>query len=515
MQATGNPLRRGLICLLIVVGLTLPALGSARAQTAGIVIGTVEKLATLDPADAGDVFTWEVMSHLFTGLTRQKVGTVEYELALASQHTVSEDGLTHSFVIRPDAAFNDGTPITAQTFADTINRTLTLSGRGGKVVAQYVKTASADASTNTLTLELVKPIPFIEQLVALPIFAPLPPSLYTVNAFNNTPTTFISNGIYKVEHFEPSKSITLTADPAWKGDTPQTATITITHFDYPADLRVALINGDVDLAWRGLPDEDTDLALRTSGLRQENAPGLQSFYLLIDVTQKPFNNLIARQGTAYMFDRERAVKVGMQGMAEALYSLVPSQLEADAPAYPAYDFDKAAEVLASGKFTRYNQINSSMQYSRLLYGDLYAEGISVLNSNLQRQRTYILGVFDTEPKTFLNQIERGQFKSIIVGWSPLVPHPYAYLQPLLASDGRLAAGAHYQNAEIDTLLKQAATAEPSAQSALYQQVQTLALQDVVAVPLWQNQQTLIAHENVQGIVIEPNFLLRYDQLKKS
>ena len=334
MHTSRKPLGRLLICMIILAGLTLPAIGMVHAQTAGIVIGTVEKLSTLDPADAGDVFTWEVLSHLFTGLTRQKTNSIEYELALASDHTVSEDGLTHTFTVRPNAAFNDGTPITAQTFADSINRTLKLNGRGGKIVAQYVKAASADATANTLALELVKPLPYVEQLVALPIFAPLPPS-YTADSFNNIPTTFVTNGIYKVEKFEASKSITLTADPAWKGDAPLTDSITITHYDLPADLRTALVDGSVDLAWRGLPNDDIDIALRASGIRSEHAPGLQSFYLLMDVTQKPLNNLIARQGTSYMMDRDRAVKVGLQNTADALYSLVPPQLDAQAAKYPA------------------------------------------------------------------------------------------------------------------------------------------------------------------------------------
>ena len=57
MHTSRKPLGRLLICMIILAGLTLPAIGLAHAQTAGIVIGTVEKLSTLDPADAGDVFT--------------------------------------------------------------------------------------------------------------------------------------------------------------------------------------------------------------------------------------------------------------------------------------------------------------------------------------------------------------------------------------------------------------------------------------------------------------------------
>src|SRR5262249_50323467 len=46
----------------------LPLYGVAliSSQSSQISIGTTEALTTLDPADAGDVFSWELLSHLST-----------------------------------------------------------------------------------------------------------------------------------------------------------------------------------------------------------------------------------------------------------------------------------------------------------------------------------------------------------------------------------------------------------------------------------------------------------------
>jgi peptide/nickel transport system substrate-binding protein len=78
----------------------------------------------------------------------------------------------------------------------------------------------------------------------------------------------------------------------------------------------------------------------------------------------------------------------------------------------------------------------------------------------------------------------------------------------------LASGEHYANPSVDRLLDQAAQMpDPARQTALYEQAQTIAMQDVVAIPLWQNRQVLAAWDTVTGITIEPNFLLRYDQLE--
>lgn len=497
-----------------VTGWSRPSHAQTSAGEA-ITIGTTERLATLDPADAGDFFTWEVMAHLYTGLTRQQPGTLDYELALASDHNVSDDGLTHRFTIRADAAFNDGTAITAGIIADSIHRNVTLNGRASSLIRQYVTEATADA--NILTLTLVKPTPYLWQLLALPPFFPLHPATFPRNALANNPQPFIGNGVYRVEQFQPNAALTLVADAAWRGSAPATRTIQIARFDYPADLRTALVRGEVDLAWRGLPFDDLDMALKSPDVRAERAPGLQTFYLLIDVAEKPLDNLSARQGLSHMMDRERAVKLGLLGTGTPLLTLVPEALAADAPTFPAYDFDEAERVLKAGDFTRYRRVEGAgmaLQTSRLLYGELYLSAVSTINGNLQRQLAFGFGYFDTEPETFIDQIERGQFRMIYVGWTPLVPHPHAYLHPLLASDGWLAKGAHYRNAEIDALLSRAALATPAVQAALYREVQALALADVVAIPLWQNQQSVAVRDGIIGVVIEQNFRLRYDQLSK-
>ena len=119
----------GLYLALAVIGLLAPlAIAPTHAQDSGsITIGVTDLPTTLDPGEAYDFIAWEVLSHLYIGLTRQIPGTLDYELALAEELQMSDDRLTYTFTLRDDAAFSDGTPITAQTFVDSINRVRDLS----------------------------------------------------------------------------------------------------------------------------------------------------------------------------------------------------------------------------------------------------------------------------------------------------------------------------------------------------------------------------------------------------
>jgi peptide/nickel transport system substrate-binding protein len=485
------------MALLVLAAIIAASPVHAQTEPAALIIGTVEALPALDPAEAGDVFAWEMLTHLYTGLTRQVPGTLRYELALAASHTVSPDGLTHTFTIRPDAAFDDGTPITARTFADSINRAL--RGRGRVVVAPYIKAANVTGD-GALSLTLTAPIPYLEQLVALPPYFPVEPGR--------------SNGIYRVAASN-ADSITLDADPAWKGTPPATSTVRIRHFDRPADLREALKAHQVDVAWRGLPLEDAQNAATAKGIHLTMAAGLQTFYALVSQTEAPFSDPALRQAMLPLFDRPQIVKSGLLDTAVPLYALLPPELaSARSAVYPEFNVEQAASLLDKAGYSKYRQVESELMTSRLLYGDLYFDAADTLVNTLVRNGPFSLSQQDSEPRTFAEQLERGTFPLILIGWTPIVPHPDAYLRPLLHSTGTLASSAHYANPNVDRLLDQAAQMpDPARQMALYEAAQAIAMQDVVAIPLWQNRQLLVAWDSVTGITIEPNFLLRYERLE--
>ncbi len=54
-----------------------------------IVIGVTDKVSDLDPANAYDFYTWEVLNNVMGGLTRYVPGTTELELGLAASYTVA------------------------------------------------------------------------------------------------------------------------------------------------------------------------------------------------------------------------------------------------------------------------------------------------------------------------------------------------------------------------------------------------------------------------------------------
>lgn len=239
-------------------------------------------------------------------------------------------------------------------------------------------------------------------------------------------------------------------------------------------------------------------------------PSLQTFYLAVTQNKEPYDVLAARQALEYLVDREQAVSVGLKGYGSPLYTLLPSQLAAANDfAYPKFDLDQAQEVLTAGGFSRYKQLASELQTARMMYGESVVSGADQLLGQLSALDSVRIARFDTEPRTFLDQIQRRAYRLILVGFTPLVPHPHAILSPLLTEE--VAIGAEYNNPQVKDLLTQAALSDDAT---LYTRIQAAAAADVVLIPLWQGVQTLYARKDIRGVLIEPNSLLRYEQLAR-
>ncbi|MFQ3537183.1 MAG: ABC transporter substrate-binding protein [Aggregatilineales bacterium] len=493
----------GLAALLVVMLSALPWRSAAQSTLS---IGTLEPLTNLDPADAGSYFEWEVLTHLYTGLTRQAAGSLTYELALAEAHQASADAITHTFRIRAEAAFNDGTPITAQTFADSINRVLRLRGRAAEIVAPYVQSATVD-ETGALQIELTRALPlsFVRQLVALPPFFPLHPQSFPTDRLNRRPelSALRTNGIYRLSAYSFDE-YRLVADETWRGAPPQTSTIVLRRYQSSAALREALKRGEVQLAWRSLAGADGLDAQQTASVREYTAPSLQCFYLIVGQRREPFNAPQARRVLMLSLSRARAVSDGLRGYGVPLHTFTPFSA-VESPRYPDFDLEALRSALSEGSYSRFRQVVSELQTARLLYGDSVLRAAARLFSEISTVDAVRFSVQDIETRAFFDQIDRRAFRLILIGWSPLVPHPHAYFEPLLT--GELAIGAEYDVQEASELLLNAALTDS------YAALEHLAVRDLVAIPLWQSVQVLYAAESVSGVLIEPNFLLRYDRLR--
>jgi peptide/nickel transport system substrate-binding protein len=513
-----------LVTAMLLAG--MPNAQSAAQETTAITIGTTDFPRTVDPADAIDYPSWELMTHLYTGLTRQIPGTLRYELALAADHRLSEDGLVHTLAVRPDAAFDDGTPITAETFVTSINRVIALE-RGS---ADFINSAIAAVTVsenepNAVQFTLVMPLPDFEALIALPPFFPQHPGVYPSDGLlaAENAGALISNGVYRLESFQPGQEIVLAANEAYGGTPALNDRIVLRHYALPIDLRHAVQSHEVDVAWRALALPDLDAIAGNPAITIQRQPNLQVFYLLFNQevslnNQISFDDPAIRQAFALLIDRERAAELGFDGTVTPLYSLLPPQFGESAVSFPTRDVNRAEAILTEAGYSpRRRPIEVPLYISTENYGDLMMNAAQELHWAIEGSRiTSISGIEDDQTATFTRAIYRGEYLDAIIGWRPPFASPAGYLIPLAYSTQRIPAAGGYASAEIDALLYQAAlSTDPGEQQAAYQAVEALLLADYAILPLWQGQDVIAYWNDISGVLVEANSWLHYDRLTHS
>src|SRR5258708_32279796 len=130
------------IALVSFAALTTHSAHAAGADT--VIIGYTDGAGSLDNADAYDNHSWEILQNTGEGLLKYKVASIDVEPGLATDMPkISADGLTYTFTLRDNLTFADGTPITAQTFVDTIKRVHTLTRQVAAFATPHITNVEA------------------------------------------------------------------------------------------------------------------------------------------------------------------------------------------------------------------------------------------------------------------------------------------------------------------------------------------------------------------------------------
>ena len=170
------------------------------------------KAKSLDLVKSGYIFTRMGCVEMLT----EAEGSGKITGQLATGWTVSNDGCTWSFSLRPDVVFHDNTPLTADAAAFSLNNTLKSKGVFSKAKVTQVMAAGP------LTLKIVTSEPFS----ALPAYlAHYSSGIASKASFGEDGKTkeIFGTGPYKLSSFEGESLFRFTAFPDYWGEKPRIA----------------------------------------------------------------------------------------------------------------------------------------------------------------------------------------------------------------------------------------------------------------------------------------------------
>lgn len=443
------------------------------AQAKVLHIGNGGEPETLDPHRYNLRLEQTILNDLFLGLTTFDA-TGEIVPGVAKHWTTSEDGLTWSFELRPDARWSDGHPLTAHDFVFAFRRLLDPETAASLAHFLYpIKNAEAvhagevpsDAlgawatADHTLVIQLAQPFPFLAERLVYPIGYPVPAHLLEESADDwAKPGFMVSNGAFTLEDWQPRAFVRLARNPNFH-DAGSVALEGVAYHP-TSDAKAAYYRyraGELD-AIGDFPGSEISWVREHIPRHLRLSPLLSITYLVFNTAAPPFDDARVREALSIALDRQRLVERVLQSDEIASVSMVPPMVTDYASAIAVVEdraarLERARHLLRDAGYGKDDPLSVKLRHITSDEG----QAVNLAIAGMWREIDVSTTLHGAAPKDHFARLRQGDFQVAQTGWFG-EDNPEQYLGLLISDTGDVNYG-RFASETYDTLMRRA-HAEP-------------------------------------------------------
>jgi peptide/nickel transport system substrate-binding protein len=519
---------------------------------------------SLDGAYAYDTASAENIQSIYDPLLWfDGTSTSEFVPALATEWTISEDGMTYRFKIRQGVTFHNGNTLTPEDVEYSFERGMVQDyGAGpqwmilepllgiqttrpseGELIPLEDITNAVEVDGDWVQFNLVAPYqPFLailaqswssivdkEWAMANDDWDGTQASYEELNdpPSGGSPLQDIANGTgpFMLDYWDVGVEIVLVRnDDYWGGPAPLERFI-YKVIDEWTTRKLELLAGDAD--WAYVPRANIGELEGVEGLTVfKDLPQMQAdaFFFQFDISEEStfvgsgqldgngipldfFTDDDLRLGFAYAFDYDTMIEDGLLGEAQRIASPVIDGLPYRNPEAPMYSLDlvKAEEHLraAWGGEVWENGFILTLAYNS--GNDTRKIACEILQANLfQINENFRVNIQVTAWPTLLRGMYNGLLPMFMIGWLADYPDPHNFVTPYMHSNGTFSGWQNYSNPEVDALIADGIAATTAAErQAIYYELADLYYDDVPSFILFQPLGRRYFRSWVQGYFFNP------------
>ena len=482
---------------------THPETGEKLADDQTFTYRVLDELSSLDPQIVEDVIGSEFARDLFEGLMSQDEDG-NLVPGVATGFDVSDDKLTYTFHLRPEAKWSNGDPVTASDFVFAWQRAadpataspyqwymgLMSIANGEAVIAGDMPPSELGVKAiddQTFEVTLAAPLPYFPQMTTHATTFPAPQKV--VEQFGKEwtrPENIVSNGAYVLEEHLPNERATRVRNEMyWDNEN------TI------LDKVVTLVISDENVALTRYMAGELDRTEMPAGqyprMKKEypdeaiSFPRLCNYYYtfnLSDSGPEAFKDVKVRKALALAVDRKIITENIMAGGQPQAYTFTPEAVAGFTP--PTVEMAEmsqadrdamAKELLAEAGYGPDNPLSFDMIYNT----SESHEKVAVALSQMWKQKLGVqVELGNMEWKVFLEERGNQNFELARGAWCGDYNEASTFLDLLDSASGY--NDGKYVNEEYDTLLESAKTAEDT--TPLYTSAEQILAADMPVIPIY-------------------------------
>jgi ABC-type transport system substrate-binding protein len=471
---------------------------------------------TLDPALITDVQGGSIAAKVFNGLVRfnDRLAIVP---DIASSWKVSPDQRTYIFRLRPDASFSTGRPVTARDFQYSFERVLDprskapltwvfdrISGAKDMLAGKTDHVSGIEAvDDHTLVLRLDKPFgPFLSLLgMTTAYVVPREEVERLGQEFGSAP---VGSGPFVVSEWRRGQTVDLTARKDYFGGIPHAEAIR--YRVIPEDLTAVMEFETGRLDVLQVPASEyrhytTDPAWKGHVVAR---PGLNCYYLGLNCSRPPFQDVRVRRAVNMAIDRKRILETVYENRGILARGPIPPALwkgqedPEEEQGYP-YDPREAKRLLREA---------GALGASISIYVSAEPEALDIVEviQEYLRKAGIRARIVQLDWSAFKQAINRGDADAFWLSWWADYPDPENFLFPLFSSANVGPAGnrSWYRDPMYDRLIERAqGTTDERTRYRLYRQAEQRIIKNAPWVFMWHRSDIFVVQPWVRGFTIPP------------
>ncbi|WP_308492427.1 ABC transporter substrate-binding protein [Microbacterium terrisoli] len=502
---------------------------------AALLVGTTDKITSIDPAGSYDNGSFAVMNQIYPFLMNSKYGTADVspDIATSAEFTTPTE---YTVKLKPGLKFANGNDLTSSDVKFSFDRVVKINDPSGPATL-LGNLASIDTPDDTTVVFHLKAAndqtwPQILSSPAAPIV-----DEQVFSADKVTPDADIVKGDafagqYTIDSYKINELVDFKPNKDYQGllGKAENAGVTTKYYADASNLKLAIGNGDIDVAYRSLsPTDIADLKANNDKVKVVDGPGGEIRYIVFNFNTMPFGAktadadpakaLAVRQAMADLIDRDKLSKDVYKDTYTPLYSYVAQGMTGANEALKGLygdgnggpSLDKATQTLqAAGVKT---PVTLNLQYNGDHYGPSSGDEYAAMKTQLENGGLFKVNLAQTEWVQYSKDRVADVYPMYQLGWFPDYSDAGNYLAPFFSKDNFL--GNHYDNKDVQALIaKEETNPDATARAEEIGQVQDLVAKDLSTLPYLQGLQVAVVGKDVQGTTLDGSFKFRYAPLHK-
>lgn len=506
----------------------LTGCGSGDGDTGGtgssVVMGMSDDVLATDPASGYDPGSWLLFNNVFQSLLAFPKGGTEPEPEAAKECAFSDtQAKVYKCTLKDGLQFSNGDALTSEDVKFSFDRMLKINDPAGPAIMFPMLDEVEAPDTKTVVFRLKVPDATFPSKIASGAGSIVDHRQYDGDALRKDDKA-VGSGPYQLDSFGKDEAV-FSVNPHYKGTAEvKNSGVTLRFFHgKQAELKNALVQGKVDIAYRGLTAgaiADIEKQDDDSGIEVIEGSSAEVQHLVFNMDDPVAGKLGVRKAIAYLLDRDALIRNVYEDTATPLYSIIPAGITGHNTAF----FDtygarpskaKAAAALSADHIT--GKVKLTLWSTPSRYGPATDEELKAIAAQLNASGLFTADVKSVPYDQYEKDIAKGKYGVYVKGWVPDYPDADNFTSPFFGKGNVLSN--HYTNSTITGSLipRTAAESDRAATTSEFARLQKIVADELPVLPVWQAKQYAVVRDGVYGLeyCLDASTVFRFWEISKS